>query len=156
MQADPAQLRESLVRLISEVHAIHRGAAGSLRLADLAVLLHLPLNDEMQRLLHERGLVSFLPASESGGRFENRGVELKLQTPNATIVFPPLIAGTYLSTPANLEIRFDPQTTMIGKKMMLNAPVESITLEPAKLLVKVGGPLGVLLSRTVIVPAQNT
>ena len=149
MQIDPAQLRESLARLISDVHAIHNGASHNLRLADLAVLLHLPLNDEMQKLLNERGAVTFQPGGSDNGRFENRGQELKLQTPIATIVFPPLISGSYTTTSEKLDIRFDPSSTILGKKMMLSAPMESLHLDLNQLIVKVGGPLGSLLSRTV-------
>jgi hypothetical protein len=149
MQLDPAQLRASLARLITDVHAIHGGASSDLRLADLAVLLHLPLNAEMQRLLNERGSVSFHPAGGDSGRFENRGTELKVQTPSATIVFPPLVAGNYTTSPEKLDIRFDPASTILGKKMMLSAPMESLHLDLNQLIVKVGGPLGPLLSRTV-------
>lgn len=161
MHFDPVQLKGALGKLITDVHAIHRGASGALRLADLAALLNLPLDANLQRLLNERGTITFVPAAgpvatvagaPGAGRFENRGTEIKVNAPVATIIFPPLIAGGYLSTPHTLDIRFDASATIMGKKMMLSAPVESLYLEPRLLVMKVGGPLGSMLSRTVQIP----
>jgi hypothetical protein len=167
MQLDPAQLKLVLGKLVTDVHAIHNGAQNELRLADLAALLNLPLDANLKRMLVERGSIKFTPCSNfpapdpatlpagakpalpNEGRFENRGAEIHVDAPMGTIVFPQLIAGAYLTTPEFLDIRFHPQATIFGKKMMFTAPVESLHLTAKQLAVKVGGPMGPMLSKTV-------
>jgi len=179
MNFNPAQLKLVLGKIIADVHAIHNGAPGELRMAELAALMNLPLDATMHRLLVERGAIKFVPchplsASPAAapvdvtlrdpnqpapatppptlpneGRFENRGAEIRVPTDMATIIFPPLIAGAYLTTPQILDIRFNPNATIFGKKMMFSAPVESLHMRPDQLDVKVGGPMGPMLSRTV-------
>ena len=180
MNFNPAQLKLVLSKIIAEVHAIHNGAPGELRLAELAALMNLPLDATMHRQFVERGAITFVPCHPrpapgtpsaavdvtlrdpsqpapaappqpllNEGRFQNLGVEIRVPTDMATIIFPPLIAGAYLTTPQFLDIRFNPNATILGKKMMFAAPVESLRLQPDQLAVKVGGPMGPMLSRTV-------
>ncbi|HYG76316.1 MAG TPA: hypothetical protein VEK08_15025 [Planctomycetota bacterium] len=152
MKLDPEFLKRSVQKLIPDFQALHARGGGEVQLSELAALLNLPLDERMSAVLQQRGSMHFKATGGDEGTFENRGAEVQVPAPAATIVFPPLIAGIYRSTPGELEIRFDPKTAIAGRNSFVTAPVELVRMTAHKFHVKVGGMLGPMLSRTVDLP----
>lgn len=147
--SDTAALKEKLLKLSNDIHEQHKTGQGTVRLADLAFLLSMPLDAQQEKLLAERGSVDFKATSPEGGVFENKGEAVSLQLPMATLIVPLMISGKYKSAPNSLQLEFDMGKTLSGKKGFINAPLEKIAISESKLNVRVGGMLGGMLSRDV-------
>lgn len=147
---DPAVLKPILAKLTADVHAQHVSGAGGVRLLDIAALLQLPLNAAQQQALEQRGEIGFRATGPDGGVFENLGAEVRVDTPLATLIVPPKLAGTYGSTAESLHLFFTPGETFAGKKGFLTAPLKALHATPQQFAVEIGGVLGAALSRTVV------
>ncbi|HEX8706672.1 MAG TPA: hypothetical protein VF723_00300 [Pyrinomonadaceae bacterium] len=58
--------------------------------------------------LRRRGQITFTPGGESGGDFFNQGKEQELSSGEGiTLVVPERLAGSYVTTPASVTLKFD-------------------------------------------------
>jgi len=146
---EPSSLKEKLLQLSNSIYTQHKCGTGSVRLLDLAFMLQMELTPAQEAMFTARGSVEFKSTSPEGGTFENKGEVVNLQLPLAMMNVPALVAGKYQSGPNLLRLDFDNGKTLSGKKGFFSAPLERISITENKLHVRIGGPLGGMLTRNV-------
>ena len=155
MKLDRATFKQTLLKAIADIHAIHQAGGGTVRLADIATAFGVSSDATTQQMLAQRSDVMLRATGANNGVFENRGREMRLPTDVAEVVIPSLIAGTYISTVDSLILQMNNGQTIVGKKAFLSAPLESMSANHQGASVRVGGFLGSLLSRTISLTDEN-
>jgi hypothetical protein len=111
------ELRAPVLALIKRVEEAHRGGEFTIALAEMFVAFGLPLGRSEQSKLEKRGLVNFVPRSQSFGEFLNTGRRVEVKTDDGlTIVVPERLAGEYVTTTSSLTLKFAEGAALRGCK----------------------------------------
>ena len=111
------ELRKPVLGLIKKVSTAHAAGEFTIELADLFAAFGLTLDEAEFEKLRGRGRVAFTPNSGEQGEFLNEGTEEQLATDEGiTIVVPETLAGTYVTSPGSLTLRFDEGAALRGCK----------------------------------------
>jgi hypothetical protein len=111
------ELREPVLGLIKKVSSTHASGEFTIELAELFAAFGLTLADTEIEKLRARGVVTFTPGGESQGEFVNHGDEQELATDEGvTIIVPEQLAGTYVTTPSSLTLKFAQGSALRGCK----------------------------------------
>ena len=111
------ELKAPVLELIKRVDEAHRGGEFTISLAEMFHTFGLPLEKSEQAKLQGRGLVSFVPRSESHGEFHNTARAAELRTDDGlTIVVPARLAGEYVTTTSSLTLKFAENAALRGCK----------------------------------------
>ena len=135
---DKRKLRDATLELIRRVNEIHRSGSGSLPLADLIALFGLPsLPDQ----LGQREEVSFTRLDDRTGTFTNQGAELSFNAAGLSIQVPRILQGEYESSAQRLALRFDPEATISGRKLIFRVTLRGVIADEGGIDVDVHGPI---------------
>lgn len=111
------ELRAPVLELIKRVSEAHQGREFTISLAEMFDTFGLPLEKSERAKLQARGLVSFVPRSDSHGEFHNTGRAAELKTDDGlTIVVPARLAGEYVTTEISLTLKFAEGAALRGCK----------------------------------------
>ena len=122
---EKTKLKQATLTLIARVNEIHRAGAGPLPLSEIVQLtgLQAPVD------LTKRESVQFQSRNERGGGFSNRGSKLNFNASGIAVEVPETVEGDYEVDAQRLVLQFDPNATIIGKKLFVKAILRAVTAD---------------------------
>jgi hypothetical protein len=111
------ELKAPVLGLIRRVSTGHRGGKFTIPIAEMFEAFGLSMAKSEWKKLAGRGDVKFAPRGSSQGEFANKGRKQELETGEGlTLVVPEMLAGTYVSTPTSLTLKFAEGSALRGCK----------------------------------------
>lgn len=111
------ELKAPVLGLIRRVSTEHHGGKFAIPMAEMFEAFGLSMEKSEWKKLNGRGDVKFAPHGKSQGEFSNKGRKQELETGEGlTLVVPETLAGTYVSTPTSLTLKFAAGSALRGCK----------------------------------------
>jgi hypothetical protein len=126
-------LHEPALQLIRRIGEEHATGAGQIGLLEIVQLFGATLKPDEEAKLRKRGDVLLRSETESGGRLENRGGEVKFSKSGVTVTVPSLVAGTYRSRPDGVHLAFDRESTIYGGVLFFRVKLEEIRVDEERI-----------------------
>jgi hypothetical protein len=126
-------LHEPALQLIRRIVEEHAAGVGQIGLLEIVELFGATLKPDEEAKLRKRGDLLLRPETESRGRFENRGGEVKFSKSGITVTVPSLVAGTYRSRPDGVHLAFDRDSTIYGGVLFFRVKLEEIRVDEERI-----------------------
>jgi hypothetical protein len=112
------EIKEPVLELIRRISTEHAGGQEFVvPMAEMFEAFGLSLAESEWKKLRGRGRVRFAPRGPSSGEFSNKGKEQQLATGEGlTLVVPPTLSGTYVTTQTSLTLKFAEGSALRGCK----------------------------------------
>ena len=131
----------------AQILALHQAGGGKLNLLDFAKTMGFKVSADTATILKGRGELTFKATGANEGEFSNAGDAADIKCKIGQIEIPALLAGTYTCSADTASLQFAKDHTFIGKVAVITAPLEAVSADANKVMVKIGGVLGGALSR---------
>ena len=113
------ELKAPVLELIRKVSAEHRGGKFTIPLAEMFEAFGLSMEKSEWKKLGARGDVKFARRGPAHGEFSSKGRKQELSTGEGlTLIVPETLAGTYVSTPTSLTLKFAEGSALRGCKRL--------------------------------------
>jgi hypothetical protein len=132
-------LHEPVLELIRRLGEAHAAGEGTISLLEIVQLFGATLEPDEEAMLRERGDLLLRAETESQGRFENGGSEVKFKKRGVTVTVPRLVKGTYLSFPDRAHFTFDTEHTIQGGLLFFRASLEDIQADQERIEIDLSG-----------------
>lgn len=137
-EEEKTKLKQATLHFIARVNEIHHAGAGSLPISEI---IRLTGFQAAPAELEEREPVRFQARDERGGTFSNRGSKLSFSTSGLAVEVPERIEGEYEVDAQRLVLQFDPNATIIGKKLFVKATLRGVTADEHGVEVDIKSPV---------------